>query len=269
MQIAFWSNMHGQAATTANTVAASCMIAQKTAYRILVAQNHIEKNALESYFLRKREQAAIKMLDYTNQGIDALIRLYKNGRLKSEMVPDYTYSLMKNHSLDLLFGSEKKENLSSDSENILLNIFECAKESYDLIILDLHSGLNDTNSRILLENSDIIIYCLCQNRNLLEDFKRLIAENPIIKSKRSAYILSRYEKSASFTSGNIAREFGIDSKSLFTIPNHVGFMDACNSGRVFDFITFGLQSKKGADFEFIQSFNALTEYIMKGCSIQS
>lgn len=57
--------------------------------------------------MRKREQAAIRMLDYSNCGVDALVRLYKNGRLRAEMIPDYTWSLMKDHGLDLLFGSEK------------------------------------------------------------------------------------------------------------------------------------------------------------------
>ena len=269
MQIAFWSNLHGQGATTANTVTASCIIAQKTSYKTLVAQNHIEKNAMEHYFLKKRDQAAIKMLDYTNQGVDALVRLYKNGRLKPEMVPDYTYSLMKNHGLDLLFASGKKENLSSDTEGVLFNIFQCAKEAYDLVILDLHSGLNETNSRILLETSDIVVLCLSQNRSLLDDFKRTMEENPQLKGKRSAYLISRFEENSSLTPGNLSRELGIDTKSLFTIPYHVGFLDACNNGKVIDFISYCLQSKKGADYDFINAFSGLIDYIMKGCTIIS
>jgi len=265
LQIAFWSNMHGQAAVTANAAAVSCIIAQKTSYRVLVAHNHIELNALEHYLLRKREQATIRMLDYTNCGVDALVRLYKNGRLRPEMIPDYTWSLMKDHGLDLLFGSEKKENLRTDSQNLLMNIFQCAKESYDLVILDLHSGLESANSRELLETSDIIVYCLSQNRSLLEDFRRTMDENPFLKEKRSAYVISRYEPSSSLTLGNLSREYGIDVKSVFAIPYHAGFMDACNSGRVFDFMAYCLQARKGADYAIAQAFSGLIDYMMKGC----
>lgn len=265
MQIAFWSNMHGQGAVTANAVAASCLVAQKTSYRTLVAQNHVELNALEHYLLRRREQAAISLLDYTNLGLDALVRLYKNGRLRPDMIPDYTWSLMKNHGLDLLFRSEKRENLRADSQDMLLNIFLCAKECYDVIILDLHSGLDGTNSLRLLETSDVIVFCLCQNRLLLEDFRRKIDENPALAGKRCAYVISRYEPAASLTLGNLSRKYRLDSKSLFAIPYHAGFMDACNSGRVFDFMAYCLEARKGADYAFAQAFSELADYVMKGC----
>ena len=43
MQVAFWSNMHGQGATSAATAAVASVIAQKTALRTLIAHNQIEK----------------------------------------------------------------------------------------------------------------------------------------------------------------------------------------------------------------------------------
>ena len=85
------------------------------------------------------------MLDYTNQGVDALkVRLYKNGRLRPEMIPDYTWSLMKRTVLltDSLFGSEKRGEpcVQTAISDLLLSIFQCAKESYDLIILICTAG---------------------------------------------------------------------------------------------------------------------------------
>jgi hypothetical protein len=265
MQIAFWSNMHGQGATTANTVASSCVIAHKSSYKMLIAQNHIEKNALEGYFIRKRDHAAIRFLDQTNQGIDALVRLCRNGRLKPEMVPDYAYSLMKNHGLDVLFAGVKKEVLSSDAEDVLLNIFQCAMESYDLVMLDLHSGL-ETNSRFLLESSDVIVFCLAQNRNMIDDFKRVMEANPALPLKRCAFVISRFDADSHMSLKNIARDLGIDSKAIFAIPYHVGFLNACNSGKVIDFFSYCLQSKKGPDYEFARAFSLLTDYILKGCA---
>jgi len=257
--------MHGQAATTANAVATACFMSMKTSYRILVTHNHVEMNALEHYLLRKREQAAIRMLDYTNQGLDALIRLYKNGRLRPEMIPDYTWSLMKNHGLDLLFGSVKRESLYAENQDLLLNIFMCAKACYDLIILDLHSGLEGTNSRKLLENSDIIVCCLSQNRALLDDFRRTMEEYTVLQGKRVAYVISRFEPESSLTLGNIAREYDLDAKSLFPVPYHVGFMDACNNGRVFDFMAYCLQARKGPDHAFARAFAGIVDHVMRGC----
>lgn len=265
MQIAFWSNLHGQGATTANAAAFACVISQKTSYRVLIAQNHSGLNALERYLMRKREQAAARMLDYTNSGMDALVRLYKNGRLRPEKIPDYTWSLMKNHGLDLLFGSEKSETLREESQELILNIFKCAREAYDLVILDLHSGLEGTNTKALLETSDIVVYCISQNRALLDSLRRITGENPLLAEKRSAYIISRYEPSSSLTMRNLAREYGLEINSVFAIPYHAGFMDACNSGRVFEFMACCLQAKKGEDREFARSLLDLADHVMKGC----
>jgi len=259
--------MHGQGAATANAAACACILSQKTAYKVLVAQNHVRLNALERCLMRKREQAAVRMLDYTNSGMDALVRLYRNGRLRPEMIPDYTWSLMKNHGLDILFASEKTENLRAESQDMLLSIFQCAKDVYDVIILDLHSGLDGTNSKKLLETSDIIVFCLSQNRILLENFAEIMDRNPELKQKRSLYVISRYEPSSSLTLRNISREYGLAKDSLLAVPYHPGFMDACNNGRVFEFMAYCLQARKGPDHEFARVFLELYEHIMKGCAV--
>lgn len=269
MQIAFWSNMHGQGATTSNAVAVACTIAQISACKTLIAHNHVEKSAMEGYLLMKREKDAIRMLDYSNQGLDALMRLFRNGRLKPAMVPDYTYSLLKNHSLDLLFGSEKKDSLSSDSQDILLSIFEYAKEAYDIILLDLHSGLCDTTSRRLLETSDIVVFCLTQNRIVLDDFSAFSEEHPSILKKRTAVILSRHEEESSLSKRIIARSYHLREEALFTVPRCTGFMDACNGGRVFDYIAYGLQSRKGQADPFFREYARLSQYILEGCVLKA
>lgn len=61
MLISFWSNMHGQGATSAATAAFASFIAQKTAYKTLVAHNHIERSALEGYFFKPSGQAGLDL----------------------------------------------------------------------------------------------------------------------------------------------------------------------------------------------------------------
>ena len=114
------------------------------------------------------------------------------------MIPDYTWSLMKDHGLDCCLGA-KKENLRSDSQNLLLDIFQC-QGIYDLVILDLPVGLG--SKRPGSGN-------LGHNRLLpkpepkpLEDFCRTMDENPL-KAKRAAFVISRYEPSSPYV-GNLA-----------------------------------------------------------------
>lgn len=264
MQISIWSNMHGQAATSATTAALASTIAQKTALKVLVTHNHIERSALEGYLFRQSTEVEKTIQSLSNQGLDALLRLYKNGRLKSDMVADYTYSLLKNHRLDILLGTSKKEKMTSNDLDVILNIINCAKEFYDLVVMDTHSGLNENNSLRILESSDVIVFCINQNMFLLDDLAIFQSRYPLLKKKRSAYVISHYEKGGTVTCGNIARRFGVNKTSVFEIPSSAHFMDALNTGRVFEYIAFNQNVKTYEERVLIESLNRLCDYIIEG-----
>lgn len=266
MQIALWSNMHGQAATSATTAALASMIAQKTAYKILVAHNHYERSALEGYFFKQSGRLDQTLPGLNNQGMDALIRLVRNGRLRPEIITDYTYSLLKNHRLDILVGTTKRERPGEEDKELLLSIFDCARRFYDVVLLDVHSGLTEDCSRSILESSDIIVFCINQNRFLLDDFQSLIASNPLIKEKRCAYVLTRYERQASATKGNLARSYRINANTLFVLPNNVRFADALNQGKAFDFVAYYQNAKRGEERDFVDSLGRLCDFVLEGCA---
>lgn len=266
MQVSVWSNMHGQAATSATTAALASALAQKTALKVLVAHNHIERSALEGYLFRQPAEVEKTIQNLSNQGLDALIRLYKNGRLKPDMVADYTNSLLKNHRLDILSGTAKKEKTTASDLDVIINIINCAKEFYDLAVIDTHSGLNENNSLRILESSDIIVFCINQNMFLLEDLSKFQRKYPFLKQKRSAYVVSRYEKSGLISCGNIARKYGIDKASIFRFPNSVNFMEALNTGRVFEYIAFNQNAKACEERVLIESLNRLCDFIVEGSS---
>jgi MinD-like ATPase involved in chromosome partitioning or flagellar assembly len=266
MQISVWSNMHGQAATSATTAALASALAQKTAYKVLVAHNHIERSALESYLFRQPADVDKSIHNISNQGMDALVRLYKNGRLKPDMVADYTYSLLKDHRLDILAGTTKKEKTTAGDRDVIINIINCAKGFYDLVVMDTHSGLNENNSLKILETSDFIIFCINQNLFLLEDLSKFLSKYPFLKQKRSAYVISRYEKNGLLSRGNIARKYGISKASIFELPNSANFMEALNKGRVFEYIAFYQNAKACEDKALTDSVNSLCDFIIEGCS---
>ena len=266
MQISFWSNMRGQGATSANAAAVASIVAQKTALKTIVAHNHFEHSALESYFFRHSDRFGRDVPGLANQGVDALVRLMRNGRLKPEMVADYTWSLLKDHRLDILPGTAKKERWGAQDEGVLMSILECAKKTYDLVIMDVHSGLSGSGSRRLLESSDVLVFCLNQNRFLLDDFAEVMKNNPFFREKRCVYVISRYLKHAALTPGNLARRYKLDKAALFEIPDNSRFLDALNSGRVFDFIAYYRNARTGEEKEFIDSLNRLCDVVVEGCA---
>jgi len=266
MLISVWSNMHGQAGASATAAAVASSLALKTACKVLVAHNHIERSALEGYFFRHPADVEKTIQSLSNQGLDALIRLFMNGRLRPEMVADYTYSLLKNHRLDILAGTAKKEKTAAKDADVMLSIINCAREFYDLVIFDVHSGLYENSSVRILENSDMIVFCINQNLFLLDDLAEIKNRYPFLKQKRAAYVISRYEKSGIISRGNISRKYGIDKASLFEFPHSVNFMDALNTGRVFEFIVYSQKTKDRSDKALIESLNGLCDFIVEGRS---
>ena len=256
--------MHGQGATSATTAALASLISQKTAYKVLVSHNHIERSALEGYFYKKSKIDALNFSGLSNQGVDALIRLIQNGRLNPEMIADYTFSLLKNNRLDILLGSSKKKR--PEDRDLYLDIVECARKFYDFILIDVHSGLNDITSLKILERSDFIIFCLNQNNYLLQDFKEILNANPVLKTKNAVYVISRFERQSSMTTGNIARRFNLNKKAIFAVPESSIFLDALNNGRVFDFVAYCLGGRDGEEKAFADSLIKIFDYIIEGCS---
>ena len=194
-------------------------------------------------FKEPKQHNSIRKLN--NHGIDALLRLVKNGRLKTEMIADYTYSILRNHRMDLLLGTEKKQKMTQEDQELFLSILSFAKEFYDLIILDVHSGLKENNSLSLLKSSDIIVFCINQNSCLLDDLAGIFHEHEFLKQKQAAFVLARYEKHSGITGASIARRYGIKKKSVFKIPNCAHLMDALNSGRVYEYVAFNHNTKRG------------------------
>ncbi|NLL68366.1 MAG: hypothetical protein GX236_11865 [Clostridiaceae bacterium] len=265
MQISFWSNMHGQGATSVTTAAVASAIAQKTALKTLVVHNQIERSALEGYLFKESGHTAHNIRSLSNQGIDALFRLMKNGRLKSEKIADYTYSILKNHRLDLLLGTEKKQRMALEDQELFLNILSCSKDFYDLIIIDVHSGIKENNSLKILKSSDIIVFCINQNSLLLGDLAAIFDEYDFLRQKRAVYVLSRYEKNSSKTIGSIARQYGIKKDLIFEIPNSPQLLDALNAGRVYEYIAFNQTTRHYEEKQIISSLNRMCEYIVEGC----
>ncbi len=264
MQISFWSNMHGQGAASSTAAVVASAIAQKTALKTLIAHNQIERSALEGYLFKESRQGVHAIQSLSNQGIDALLRLMKNGRLKSDMVADYTHSILKNHRMDLLLGTAKKQEPAKEDQELLLNILSCAKDFYDIIIMDVHSGLKENNSLKILQGSDIIVFCINQNSFLLEDLTAILEEYDFMKQKRIAFVLARYEKHVGMTTGNLARRYKIDRDCIFEIANSASLLDALNSGRVYEYIAFNQDTKRGEEKHIISSINRLCEYIVEG-----
>lgn len=234
MFIAFWSPYHGQTGTTTTALAMASMTAMVNNYKVLLGHSHFQRSTLERCLIPKRQENDEGISEFSDNGLDALRRLAKNGRLLPEKVSDYTTPLLAGNRLDLLQGLEDTNDMDSKEEiNILRRIFSRSKAVYDLVMIDVHSGSSQQLTRMLLEDADVVVVCLNQNRWLLEDYFNNESNGELLAGKRVIHHISSYNRNSKYTVRNIRKLYGLDR--VIATPYSSDLMDACNSGKVLDF----------------------------------
>ncbi|MFP4698009.1 MAG: hypothetical protein ACLFMO_04815 [Eubacteriales bacterium] len=250
MLIAFWSIAHGQTANTVNTAVISSMLALENNLKTLICHSHFSRSILEKCFVSTRLLEQDRMGAFSDRGIDALSRLAKNGKLTKNSIPDYTISLLKDNRLDLLVGTETEDHrIFQNILDVLNQIFDCSSEFYDVVAVDVHSGLNNQITNAIVERADIIIINLNQNVYLLNDFFSNKDIAKYLKDKKHIINISKYDSQSKYTLKNISRKYNI--KDIIAVPYQAQLLDACNDSNILDYLVrqiFNVKSDEHSNF---------------------
>jgi cellulose biosynthesis protein BcsQ len=257
LQIAFWSNYH-QTGTTLSTVAMATMTILEYRLKALLTHNHFEKSSLEKSFL-DREYLKSEQDDISTSGIDALSRFLKFSRIDKENVTNYTTTLIKDR-LEMLIGtsSTNKELYNKDLNEVIETILLAVKDCYDMVFVDVASGMNELTQKIF-NKSDLIVANLSQNYDVVEDF---ISNHSDIMDK-SIILLGRYDQRSRFNVKALQRKFKIKG-SIAVIPYNIEFADSCCEGKAIDFLLRNIKADKDdGNYYFIQEVKNAVELMFK------
>jgi len=261
MQIAFWSPNHGQTGTTTAAMTYAAYMALTNNFKVLVAHSQMYHSTLEACLIEPKKKAEEEWRYFKDHGLSALRRLVKSGRLLSGIISDYTTSLLPNMSLDLLEGSNEIKSYSDEEETaILRHIFLMADSDYDMVFLDVHSGMNYDLTKKILEDSDIIIVCLNQNRQLIERF--LKEESALLAGKQCVYHLGFYDEESKYSLKNLQRKYQLET--VMALPYHTPYLDACNNHQALDYLMRHLTVKpKHPAYFFMKTIEESMEKLME------
>lgn len=233
MQIVFWSNFHGQTATTTSMAMLAGTLALTESCRILLIQVHAGENALERCFVDPTQEAR-SSANIDNNGIDALIRLARNHKLTPDQIEDYALPLMKGSRLDLLQGtSNPSEALFYENAEAILTVLDMAAQTYDFVFVDAPSGLNNPLSERILAQADRKVICLNQNALVLERYFKIVRTTGA-GTPEPLVCLGRYDDALSLNAKNIKRQYGY--KQLVVVPQSSEIQEAMNQNRVLAYL---------------------------------
>lgn len=192
---------------------------------------------------------------YNKKGLDEVWDKAKIKKIEKDVIADNTVNV-KHTNLYYMPSSKKTE--EEFDENFLQMLLEGIREFESINFIDCCNGKNkmiDTLSK----NTDIIVVNLFQGMDCIDE----LMENWDIREK-ALFVVGRYDCHSRDNLYNIRRKYNISKDSIGVIPYNIHFHDALNDGRLVQFITKGIFSKKtDVDYDFIMELYNTTNMILR------
>lgn len=227
MKIAYWSNIHGQTATTSNLLATVVMSVLYKKEKNAIMQSHFSLNNLDTPLMGKTD-----LSEFNDIGIDALIRDIKSAPLDEERVYSDSISFL-NKKLSFFPGTKKlnREVYEKDMLKIFSHIMNEINPFFDNIFVDVNAGTGELAKNIL-DNSDLIVVNLSQNISVLNDY----VSNYNFEENNVIYLIGSYHNDSRFNIHNLTKLYhSLTKKNTMVIPYNVEYMDAFSQGNVNSF----------------------------------
>ena len=234
--IVSWSPVPGQGASTL-TLSLASMLALDTTHTVMFTHAHNSQTLLDRLFTTTNEN------NVADNGMEGLERLVKSNLLKAESVPDYSEKIYL-RKLDYLQGGLNEERSDIENTAFLLSVLKASLQAYDLIFVDLESGVDAITTRELIKQADVVIVSLPQNRYVVENFVNGDSIPDELRERDYFVVINQYDNDATFSLRNIRRQIKTKQK-MFALPYTTALKNAINLGNVSDFYFRSTKSKKG------------------------
>lgn len=259
MKVAFWSPLHGQAKTTANMIGIALYSTLYYEQSNLIMQTHFHMNHLEHVFY-PMEGGRTRDFVGTDIGLDALVRSIKSFQLDKEVIHNCAVSLI-DKQLDLLTGTRKLNRIQYEAkiQPVLIRLIRAIEQHYDLVFIDTNSGLKDEVTNRILNDAEIIIINLCQNKQVIEMGMNL----ECFMEKKIMYLLGGYDKYSLYNVNNLIKMYPTFTEdNLAVIPYYTPYKDALLRGEVISFMKQCIKERKNKlNMHFIQGIQEATDKI--------
>lgn len=258
MKIVFWSNVHGQAGTSSNMLAAAMMNDLMYGSRSILLQTQFEMNQLEIPLLSENRRELIR--NY-NIGVDRLIQGIRSGMNAKQLLTSSCITLSK-QCIDFLPGTNTKyrEIYEKGLKETFQEIIVLAEACYEMVYIDASAGMNDF-VEMIFEQADIIIVNLCQNKRVLEDFFKRYD----INYDKMLFIIGNYDVASEYTINNLCKKIKSLKRELtFAVPYNTEFRDAMSRAQLTEFFLQNIGCEKDDDnYIFIQELTSLIHLLQK------
>lgn len=266
--VTFNSNEIKETGQSLSVAAIATYMAIEHNYKILIVSTSFNDLTLENCFWEYEKIRTAGAIQKDNKvgldsGIEGLIKVLKSNRTSSEIVKNYSRTVLRDR-LDILLSPVTKsyQEYNEIAENYV-DILHTAKSNYDLIFVDLSKKMPRKEVAEIIQLSDVLIVNMTQKIKAINDFMALRETNDFYKRKNIMISVGRYDRYSKYNTKNITRYLK-EKRTVSAVPYNTLFFEACTEGNIIEFM---LKAKNLADETdnnsiFVKELKTLNENIM-------
>lgn len=260
-KVSFWGVQHGLG-TTSNTSAIAAWLGFEYQMRVLLSQPQMADTTLEQCFFKAINPYNRQIHEFSGTGVDALERAVRSNKLERDTIKNH--ALILDQGFDLLEGTKRLDKLQFENSNDALNIiFDTAQQYYEMVLLDVHSGLGSKLALETIETSDLVVVCLNQNINILDKYFKQQLKPESLSHIPHLVLLGQYDEESKYKLRNIAGKYKFKGK-LLALPYNTGYRDAMNDGDLKNFFIKHRHIQKGhPHFKFFSQVQKICNVILE------
>lgn len=263
MKVAFWSSAR-QCGVTSNLAAISVASVIKFQHKILALENHLCPNNLGCAYLGRGKADMVAEVGsnyYEGGGSEGLIRrIYRSTNNYYNLEP-YLNEIIDNH----LYYMPQGQVIHSDLFDYELNqsiepFFNLIDNFSDITFIDTASS-NSLSSKTIIEEADLIVINLYQDKRILEDFFSGYSSH----ISKAIILISKYSSNSLLSIKRISKMYDFPIERILPIPYNEIFETAFTRGRIVEFICSHYDCRRDdPNYFFMQSLKKASYLIVKG-----
>lgn len=242
-------------------LAISTMASVLYSLKTLLIQFDRESNPLNQAFETGKNRNALneEFSFYNKKGLDEVWDKSKLKKIGKSVIADNTVNV-KHTNLYYMPPSRKTEGeLKTEfDERFVKMLLEEMSALESVNFIDCMNGKNEIMNT-LFQDTDIIVVNLFQGMDCLDE----IMEDRNVREK-ALFVVGRYDNDSKDNIHNIRRKYNISKDAIGVVPYNIHFHDAMNNGKLVQFITRGIFSRKtDVDYDFIMELYHTTNMILR------
>jgi len=265
--IGFWSGSDKPTGQTLSAAALATYMAVEHNYRILLVDATFNDDTLGRCFWKMSDKLSTAQklnkgkMDISS-GAEGLVSAVASNKATPEIITNFTRVVFKNR-LDVLTGL-KTVIPEEFTKSLMLykDLVKTADKYYDLVFVDLEKTLKKETTKVLLENSHVIVYTFSQNLKQANTYISDMANHSdILKADKVIPLLCNADEDSKYNVKNYARY--IHERDLDQILHNTQFMEAaCEAGITNIFLKTKLSSNSNdKNSLFVKSISEMAKSI--------